>query len=241
MVVRKRGTHVPGEAEPERHLSGNGAAPLLEMYISSNSVSSPPFSSDMCPAECPQGALAMSSYKVNPRGGFPYFCTCTIMGWQPVFVDVPYRKIIMDSLCYCRQHKGIEINAYVIMLTHVHLILRPLPGVDLAGVMRDTKRYTAKRIFEQLEEDRRGWLVRYFRRAPQLTKQKSAYKVWQDEYHPEQVETERFFMQKLNYLHENPVRKGHVAHPHEWLYSSARYYAGHETGMGVLEPDFLEW
>ena len=144
-----------------------------------------PYSPDMHPARHigaalrPQGAEAMSSYKVDPCGGYPYFCTCTLMGWRPVFVDRAYRNIVIESLRYCRDHKGIEVNAYVVMLTHLHLILRPLEGVDLAGVMRDFKRHTAKLIFEQLQSDRKGALVRYFRQAAELTKQKSAFKIWQ--------------------------------------------------------------
>jgi hypothetical protein len=50
------------------------------------------------------------------------------------------------------------------------------------------------------------------------------YKVWQEGFHPIAIESERFFLEKLQYLHENPVRKGYVDRLEQWRYSSARNY-----------------
>jgi len=127
------------------------------------------------------------------------------------------------------------------MPNHVHFIAQSIEGIDFAAVVRDFKRHTSSRLFEQLQRDHRAGRIEYFRRAAQFYGQKSAFKIWQDGYHPEEIHTEAFFQQKLNYLHDNPVRKGYVAHPWEWLYSSARYYADYETELGVLQVDFVEW
>lgn len=50
------------------------------------------------------------------------------------------------------------------------------------------------------------------------------YKVWQDGFHPIGLQSEYFYQQKLNYIHENPVRKKYVRKPEHWFYSSARNY-----------------
>jgi hypothetical protein len=50
------------------------------------------------------------------------------------------------------------------------------------------------------------------------------YKVWQEGFHPIGIDTAKFFQEKLEYLHNNPVRKGFVEEPEQWRYSSARNY-----------------
>jgi REP element-mobilizing transposase RayT len=181
----------------------------------------------------------MGRYKVDPEGGTPYFCTCTIMGWLAVFNAPPYFQIIIDSLNYCRQHKGILLNGYVIMPNHLHLILLPLQGIDLSGVMRDFKRYTSRAITKQLQADKHVSFLRFFERAAAAAGGKSDYKVWREEFHPEELHTRKWFEQKLRYIHENPVRKGFVDEAAHWRYSSARNY---EHGdHSVIEVDFLDW
>ncbi|HEY5614884.1 MAG TPA: transposase, partial [Bacteroidota bacterium] len=64
------------------------------------------------------------------------------------------------------------------------------------------------------------------------------YKVWQQGSHPEAITSQKFFVQKLNYIHENPVRKGYVEKPEHWVYSSARnYFLGDDT---IIKIDKLE-
>ena len=67
-------------------------------------------------------------------------------------------------------------------------------------------------------------MLSFFREAAESDGRGNEYKVWQDGYHPIVLETEKFFCQKLDYMHKNPVRKGYVEWPEHWLYSSARNY-----------------
>src|SRR3990172_8535183 len=59
-------------------------------------------------------------------------------------------------------------------------------------------------------------------------KKKQKYKIWQDEFHPKAVYTPEFLLQKMEYMHNNPVRKGLVLKPEHWRYSSARTYLNGE-------------
>ena len=58
------------------------------------------------------------------------------------------------------------------------------------------------------------------------------YQVWQEGSHPEMVGNEEMFLQKLEYIHNNPVRRGYVDDSVHWRYSSAGDYAG---GSGLIE------
>ena len=76
----------------------------------------------------------------------------------------------------------------------------------------------------------------YGNRYKQPTKTRSTYQVWQEGFHPQQIVSEEMLHQKVNYLHHNPVRIGVVEQPEDWVYSSARDYAG---GKGLIELDAL--
>jgi len=64
-------------------------------------------------------------------------------------------------------------------------------------------------------------------------------RVWDAAFHPEQIYSEAFFKQKLDYLHNNPVRAGFVTDPCEWKYSSAGfYYADKEPIVPITVPEW---
>lgn len=65
------------------------------------------------------------------------------------------------------------------------------------------------------------------------------HKVWQEGFHPIAIETGKFFQEKLNYLHENPVRKGFVERPEYWRYSSARNYLMDDHS--IIQVDVLTY
>ena len=100
------------------------------------------------------------------------------------------------------------------MPSHLHMLISSRNG-DLSGIMRDFKKYTAKKMAEWIEnsnaESRRDWLLDKFRYAGKGLKRISEYKVWQDSSHPiECYRTGNMTQQKLDYIHQNPVRRGLV-------------------------------
>ena len=123
------------------------------------------------------------------------------------------------------------------MLNHIHLISSSRENILLSDVMRDFKRHTSTTIAKMLENDDDRFLLYIFRKAE--GKKGSNYKVWQDEYHPEAIYSEKWFHQKLNYLHENPVRKGFVLNPEDWKFSSARNWYLDDDSIITLDLDML--
>jgi putative transposase len=146
-----------------------------------------------------------------------HFVTCTIVEWLPVFTSTACCDIVVNSLQHCREHKMLKIYAWVILDNHFHAILA---APDLSAVLRDLKSFTAGEILKQLAEENRDWLLNqlgYYRGAHKPTK----HQVWQEGFHPQSIADDAMMLQKLEYLHNNPVKRGWVAAPEHWRYSSA--------------------
>lgn len=178
----------------------------------------------------------MKPYAIAPDAEL-YFCTDTIVGWQYVFMSPEFFDVIIRSLKYCQTHKDLRIHAYVIMPNHVHTILLATNN-KLSSILRDYKRFSSKEISKLLGTDRNKRLQSYFARAASKANRGNEYKVWQRGSHPEAIISRDFFLQKLNYIHENPVRKGYVEKAEHWLYSSARNYYSNDHSL--IQIDILE-
>src|SRR5687767_3071352 len=160
-----------------------------------------------------------------------HFVTCTIVEWLPVFTSAACCDILLGSFEYCRQHKNLKIYAWVILDNHFHAILA---APDLSAVLRDLKSFTAAKILEQLATENRDWLLnqlRYYRGAHKPTD----YQVWQEGSHPQVIADDSMMHQKLEYLHNNPVKRGWVTAPEHWRYSSAHEWLG--GAMTLLKCD----
>jgi putative transposase len=152
--------------------------------------------------------------------------------WLPIFSESRYREIVLDSLNYLRTNKHTQLNAFVVMLTHIHAILWPDDGVNLSDVTRDFKRFTSREISREAKREGNKELLLSFANARKENRAQdvSTYQVWQEGSHPEAIFTEKFAKQKIGYIHLNPVRAELVKAADEWPYSSARaYLLGKET------------
>ena len=139
-----------------------------------------------------------------------YFLTPTIQNWYYIFDRHHRWQIIADSLKFCQKNKGLEIYAYVFMLNHLHLIIR---SPDAAGFLRDFKKFTSKQLIKNIETSEPHVL--------ELFKTENGYKLWKEDNQPKILESEKFALQKINYIHNNPVVKGYVTNPTHWKWSSA--------------------
>lgn len=171
-------------------------------------------------------------YKVKDSDGI-YFMTFTLTGWVDLFIRNAYRDCIIDSLTYCIKEKGLTLYAYVIMTSHIHLIVSSKSGYDLPATIRDLKKFTSKKLIKlinEIPESRREWLLNKFSFEANRTSRGDKYIVWKEGYHAKQIVTNYFLDQKRDYIHNNPVVAGFVSLPEDYLYSSARSYAG-EVGL----------
>ena len=154
--------------------------------------------------------------------GSLYYVTLTIVGWIDVFTRKEYVYEIIKNIKYCQQNKGLELFAWVVMSNHMHLIARVNNGT-LGELLRDFKSFTAKEIIKMIEENqqesRKEWLIymfKYFGKG-----QSQDYQFWQHSNCPIELYSTEVIKQKINYVHNNPVKSGYVAYPEDYLYSSA--------------------
>ncbi len=177
-------------------------------------------------------------YKVNNPNGV-YFITCTIIGWVDLFTRPEYKEIIIQSLKYCIKEKGLVVHAYVIMSSHIHLIVSAKDDTHLPSIIRDFKTFTSKSLVKEIQvinESRREWMLNKFKFEANRQKRGRQYKLWQDGFHPVELLTPEMVIQKLDYIHQNPVNERVVDESIDYIYSSARQYADE---VGELEVDFL--
>ena len=163
-----------------------------------------------------------------------YFLTFQVVFWVDLFSRDSYRKIIIESLKYCQKIKGLEVFAYVIMSNHMHIVARSSVG-ELSNTIRDFKKFTSKKIVEEIisgNESRREWMLNLFSSAAKRQNKKGSFQIWTHENHAVEVFSNSFIEQKVNYIHNNPVKNGLVFKPEDYVYSSAKYYT---DGEGVLE------
>ena len=171
-----------------------------------------------------------------------YFLTFRVVYWIDVFTRKNFRDILIDSLNYCQTNKGLEVFAFVIMSNHMHMLVRSATG-NLSTTIRDFKKYTSKKIIDFLidgNESRSDWMLRMFKYAASRRKNQSTYQVWTNDNHAEEIFSNIFIAEKVNYIHNNPVKAGIVQFPEEYIYSSAKYYAGEDCVLNVI-PVSLRW
>ena len=179
-------------------------------------------------------------YKIiNPNHS--YFLTLTTVGWVNVFSRKEYRKILIDSLRYCQENKGLQLYAFVIMSNHIHLLASAAEGSNLTDILRDFKRFTSTKIKYEIrnseKESRKLWLYQLLEWFAKRTPGKKDFTLWQSDNHPIEIYSPKVIEQKLKYIHLNPVRAEIVEEPQHYLHSSASNYF---IGKGVLDVLVIE-
>jgi len=137
---------------------------------------------------------------------------------SPFFTSSACCDIIVKALLHGREHKALQIHAWVILENHFHAILS---GPDLSGTIRGLKGFTAQALIAQIRIEQREWLLNQLSYYCAAHKKSSKHQVWQEGVHPQAIEGEAMMEQKLDYLHNNPVKRGLVVGPEHWRYSSA--------------------
>lgn len=183
-----------------------------------------------------------SHYKVHDHL-MPHFVTSTVVGWVDALSREVYKEIICKSLLFCCDEKGLVLHAWVIMNNHIHLVISAAPGFEIGNIMRDFKKFTSKKIIAAIaanpQESRKEWMLNMFGYAGRNNNSNEENQFWQQDYHPIALDTSEKTLQRLNYLHENPVRAGIVWQAEHYKYSSAvDYYVG-KKGLLPIERLFV--
>jgi putative transposase len=219
-------------AEEYLQCSGEATGPRFTLVPKITLVPKLHLGTQHLPSKLCFGTLAdmRSRYRVHERDQ-AHFVTSTVVGWLPVFTTAARCDIVVGSLRYCQTNKALKVYAWVILDNHFHAIVA---APDLTRVMADLKRHSARRLIEQLESEGCDWLLEQLRRLRHPRKLESAHQFWQEGFHPQAMVTDEIMLQKLEYLHNNPVKRGLVASPEHWRYSSAHeWLAGADLGLRV--------
>ena len=129
--------------------------------------------------------MQFDGYKIRDQSK-PHFITFTVVDWLDVFTRQRYKDILIDSLNYYIQNKGMILYAYVIMSNHAHLIIQS-NNHDLSGLIRDFKKFTSKRILKSILEEpesRREWLLDRMEKATESHNRNKTYQFWKYNNHP---------------------------------------------------------
>ncbi|HOZ36635.1 MAG TPA: hypothetical protein PLR18_02275 [bacterium] len=139
-----------------------------------------------------------------------YFITFTIHNWYHILDRHGRFKLLEDSFVYCQKHKGLKVYAFVFMTNHLHFVGS---APDLIGTIRDMKTFLSKELQKNI--------LAAEPEVNELFRAEDGYHLWQDGNYPELITSEEFLDQKINYIHDNPVRKEYVHYPEDWKWSSA--------------------
>jgi putative transposase len=156
----------------------------------------------------PRTTMTRTRYRVH-EGHYPYFLTCTIVGWLPIFTRLETVQVIYDSWTFLQNEGRLRLYGYVILENHLHVITS---SPDLAKEIGDFKSFTARQIIDHLEAKNVRTLLKLLRFLKSRHKTDRPYQLWQEGSHPEQIQNEDMMRQKLEYIHLNPVNSTAALH-----------------------------
>jgi putative transposase len=164
----------------------------------------------------------------------PHFLTCTVVEWLPIFTRPETAQILFDTWAHQQAHAGLRLYGFVVLENHLHAVA---DAPDLPQTWSQFKSYSARRIIALLQEQGARKLLQRMAFAFKAQRDNRSHQLWQEGSHPQCIEGEAMIRQKLEYIHNNPVKRGFVDDPEHWRWSSARCYAGREGMVQV----FTDW
>jgi REP element-mobilizing transposase RayT len=160
---------------------------------------------------------------------YPHFFTATNLEWKNLLQPDKYKNIIIASMKHLVKERRVNIYGFVIMPNHIHIIWQLQHGQKRENVQRDFLKHTAQTIKEDMLLNKPAELKAYL-----VNDKDRKYQFWERNALSVELWSEKVFMQKLNYIHENPVRAGICKSCVEYKYSSALFYETGKDNWGFL-------
>jgi len=154
-----------------------------------------------------------------PGARFITFCTHQKL---PIFTDDEFYKILIDSIKISKDKYKFKLLGYVFMPEHVHLVIVPIPDSKVGQIIGKIKSDSGKNILDLLRKCNSPLLdnLKIIRnRLPR-------YVLWQRRCYDHNCRSKDGVWEKINYCHNNPVKRGLVEAIMDWHWSSARFYSG---------------
>jgi len=146
--------------------------------------------------------------------GHDHFITFSCYHRLPFLNEDRARLVFLDTLERLRQRHQFFLFGYVLMPEHVHLLLSEPKAMPLATTLSVLKGESSKVL--------KGERTQF----------------WQTRYYDFNILTHKKHVEKLRYMHRNPVARGLVEKPENWLWSSFNHYATGERGRVEIESEW---
>jgi len=167
-----------------------------------------------------------------------YFITASIIEWKHLFVEADYAMIPLNSLAWMQREKRILLFAFVVMPSHLHVILKPESN-SIGEIVQQFGSFTAHEILKKLRMQKQKDLLELFNQKKR--DERHEHSIWQD-IQAKNIYSMKFLQQKLDYIHQNPIAKDWklTKDRADYLYSSAGYY-DYERKPIIEITDINEW
>jgi len=169
----------------------------------------------------------MPLYHLIYSPGELQFLTASTYRRAQVFRSPRFCHYFVQRLAEVRQKLNCLLIGWVLMPEHFHVLLKPQPAESTPLIVKALKEETAKRILKTLTGNSQyPWCRKTLDRLrlPPTVHDESHYRLWNRRFHPFNVFSETKLQEKLNYMHNNPVKRGLVSAPGDWPWSSWRFY-----------------
>ena len=182
--------------------------------------------------------MGTEKYRISRDTPAPYI-TLVSKDRLPVFQTDAIKVITCNAIDEARRSHDFLLFAYVIMPDHMHLLTNQPDKPSI--LLRYIKGVVAHRVIEYLKE--KNYLSSLEKLRHEEWKRNHRYSLWQQEKNVFSVISESVFMQKVNYIHQNPVRAGFVERSIDYRFSSARFWQRCESDDEPLRVDMdrIEW
>ena len=161
-----------------------------------------------------------------------HFITCSCYRRQPLLGTPRRRDLLLTVLEQVRRRYQFVVAGYVVMPEHIHLLISEPQEKTPSTVMQALKLGFARRVLAQERRQRNPAQAALIDRPPQH--------IWQKRFYDFNVWTEPKRVEKLRYMHHNPVKRGLVVSPELWRWSSYRFYLFGETGPVRVNQGWTE-
>jgi putative transposase len=158
--------------------------------------------------------------------GHLHFITFSCYQRLPLLRTVRARDIFVQELGKLRDEMAFHLIGYVVMPEHVHLLLSEPPRGTPSTVLQKLKLRIARKMRKRARAVSAGQL-----RLPFEEQGGSLRAFWQARFYDFNVYSQGKKMEKLHYMHANPVIRGLVKHPKDWPWSSWSFYEKREVGL----------
>ena len=142
-----------------------------------------------------------TKYKIRDQTNL-HFITFTVVEWVDVFTRSLYRNVLIDSLKYCQENKGLLLYAWCIMSNHVHLIISSKEGIKQEDIIRDFKKHTSKQLLKLIEENkqesRKNWMLWIFKKAGDRNSNNKNYQFCRQDNHTIELYKNIVMEQRIN-------------------------------------------